>query len=109
MRTLKRREQVIKILAPTVSTGSAGSKVTTWVGTAADVKADVQPISSSARIEEYGQRIDNMRLAIVQVGTLAEIGWGVWLAGESAASPPWIIVSKAEWSGLINLVIEKKA
>lgn len=109
MRTLERRKQTIGILAPTITTGAMGSKIITWTGTATSVKAAVQPISAQVDITEYGTRVDRMMLVIVPKATVCEIGYGVWLAGESSSLPPWKIVSKAQWNDLTNLTIEKSA
>ena len=108
MRHLKRREQAIKWLTPTLSTGSMGSVTVTWTGTPATVHGDVQPVSSAAMRTEYGERADRMRLVILPNGAYA-VGDGVWLDGEATTDPPWLIVSVSKWQELTSLTIEKRA
>ena len=108
MRHLKRREQAIKWLTPTLSTGSMGSVTVTWTGTPATVYGDVQPVSSAAMRTEYGERADRMRLVILPNCAYA-VGDGIWLDGENTANPPWLIVSVAAWQDLTALTIEKRA
>lgn len=108
MRTLKRREQTVRILSPTVTTGALGSKTASWTGTPASIQADVQPLSSSAQRAEYGERADRIMTVILPNGSY-DIGDGVWLAGESTADPPWLVIGKAAWRDLTNLTIERRA
>lgn len=108
MRHLKRREQAIKWLTPTLSTGSMGSVTVTWAGTPATANGDVQPVSSAAMRTEYGERADRMRLVILPNGAYV-VGDGIWLDGENTANPPWLIVSVAAWQDLTALTIEKRA
>ena len=108
MRHLKRRETLIKHLAPTLSTGSMGSVIVTWEGKPDEAYGDVQPVSSAAMRTEYGERADRMRLVILPNGAYA-VGDGVWLDGENTANPPWLIVSVAAWQDLTALTIEKRA
>ena len=108
MRHLKRREQAIKWLTPTLSTGSMGSVTVTWTGTPATVHGDVQPVSSEAMRMEYGERADRMRLCILPNGSYA-IGDGIWLDGEATTDPPWLIVSVSKWQDLTALTIEMRA
>jgi hypothetical protein len=107
MRSLKRRESVIKHLAPTQTTGSLGSVVSSWSGTPASLTGFVQPLNSSLFRAEYGERADRMKLVIVQNGTY-NIGDGIWIGSESTSLPPWIIVSVSAWMDLTNLTIEKR-
>jgi hypothetical protein len=106
MRHLKRRESVIKHLAPTQTTGSLGSVTVSWSGTPASLKGVVQPLSSSHARAEYGERADYMKLIILPNGTFA-IGDGIWIDDESTALPPWLIVSVGEWLDLTSLTVEK--
>lgn len=106
MRTLKRREQTIKHLKPTSTVGGMGSIVVSWTGKAAEIAASVQPLSSAHIKTEYGERAERMRAVILPNGTYA-IGDGVWLAGETTATPPWLIISVGAWLDLTALVIEK--
>lgn len=106
MRYLKRRESVIKHLAPTQTTGSLGSVTVSWTGTPAEIAASVQPLSSAHVKTEYGERAERMRAVILPNGTYA-IGDGIWLAGETTATPPWLIISVGAWLDLTALVIEK--
>ena len=108
MRHLKRRETLIKHLAPTLSTGSMGSVIVTWTGTPAQVYGDVQPLQSSQMRAEYGERADRMRLCILPNGSYA-IGDGIWLDGEATTDPPWLIVSVSKWQDLTSLTIEMRA
>ena len=108
MRVLKRRESVIKHLAPTQATGSLGSVTVSWSGTPASLKGVVQPLSSSHARAEYGERADRMKLVILPNGSVSA-GDGVWIGDESTALPPWLIVSVAEWLDLTALTIEKRA
>ena len=108
MRHLKRREQAIKWLTPTLSTGSMGSVTVTWTGTPATVHGDVQPVSSEAMRTEYGERADRMRLCILPNGSYA-IGDGIWLDGEATTDPPWLILSVSKWQDLTALTIEMRA
>jgi hypothetical protein len=107
MRHLKRRESVIKHLAPTQTTGSLGSVTVSWVGTPLSIQGIVQPLSSSHARAEYGERADRMKLIMLQNGDY-EIGDGVWLEGELATNPPWIIISVSPWLDLTSLTIEKR-
>ena len=106
MRTLKRREEEIKLLAPTIATGSMGGVTKTWVGTKTILLGSVQPISSSTTRQEYGERVENMKLVIVENNT-HDIGDGVWIEA-SGANPEYIIVSKSAWMGLTSFVVEKQ-
>ena len=113
MRHLKRREQAIKLLTPTLSTGSMGSVTVTWTGTPATVHGDVQPLTGTgtynqAARAEYGERADRMRLVILPNGAYA-VGDGVWLDGENTANPPWRVVAVSAWQDLTALTIEKRA
>jgi hypothetical protein len=108
VRHLKRREQAIKWLTPTLATGSMGSVTVTWTGTPATVYGDVQPLQSSQMRAEYGERADRMRLVFVPNSTY-KTGDGIWLEGENTADPPWLIVSVAAWQDLTALTIEKRA
>jgi len=108
MRHLKRRETLIKHLAPTLSTGSMGSKTVTWTGKPAEAYGDVQPVSSAAMRTEYGERADRMRLCILPNGSYA-IGDGIWLGDEATTDPPWLIVSVSKWQDLTSLTIEMRA
>ena len=108
MRNLKRRESVVKHLAPTKTTGSLGSVISTWSGTPASLTGFVQPLSSSHFRAEYGERADKMKLIILPNGSFA-IGDGIWIGDESTSLPPWIIVSVAAWLDLTSLTIEKRA
>jgi hypothetical protein len=107
MRHLKRRESVIKHLAPTQTTGSLGSVTVSWSGTPTSLTGVVQPLSSSHARAEYGERADRMKLVILPNGSFA-IGDGIWIGDESTALPPWIIVSVAPWLDLTSLTIEKR-
>ena len=106
MRHLKRRETLIKHLAPTLSTGSMGSVTVTWTGTPAQVYGDVQPLTSESARREYGERAEKMRKVILPRGEY-EVGDGVWLQNETGSTPPWLIASVANWA-LTELVIERK-
>ena len=106
MRNLKRREQTIRWLSPSTTTGALGSVVSNWSGTPTSIKAFVQPLSSSHFRAEYGERADRMKLAIVANGDYA-IGDGVWLESETG-NPPWMIVSVDAWLDLTNLTLEKR-
>ena len=108
MRNLKRREQAIKWLTPTLATGSMGSVTVTWTGTPATVYGDVQPLQSSQMRAEYGERADRMRLCILPNGLYA-IGDGIWLDDEATTDPPWRIVSVSKWQNLTSLTIEMRA
>ena len=108
MRVLKKRESVIKHLAPTQVTGSLGSVTVSWSGTPAQLKGVVQPLSSSYMRAEYGERADRMKLVILPNGSFSA-GDGIWIDDESTALPPWLIVSVAAWLDLTALTIEKRA
>ena len=108
MRHMKRRESVVKHLAPTQVTGSLGSVISTWSGTPASLKGVVQPLSSSYMRAEYGERADRMKLVILPNGSFSA-GDGIWIDDESTALPPWLIVSVAAWLDLTALTIEKRA
>ena len=108
MRHLKRRETLIKHLAPTLSTGSMGSEIVTWTGKPAEAYGDVQPLQSSQMRAEYGERADRMRLCILPNGSYA-IGDGIWLDDEATTDPPWLIVSVSKWQDLTSLTIEMRA
>lgn len=106
MRTLKRRDKEIKLLAPTMATGSMGGVTKTWTGTKTVMRGAVQPLSSSTSRQEYGERVENMKLVIVQ-NNVHEIGDGVWI-DEISDKPEYIIVSKSAWMGLTSFVVEKQ-
>ena len=108
MRVLKRRESVIKHLAPTKTTGSMGSVISTWSGTPASLTGVVQPLSYSHFRAEYGERADRMKLVILPNGAY-NIGDGIWIGSESTSLPPWLIVSVSAWLDLTSLTIEKRA
>jgi len=105
LRPLKRREVEIKLLAPTIVTGSMGGVTKTWTGTKTIMRGAVQPLSSSTSRQEYGERVENMKLVIVQNNS-HEIGDGVWFEG--TGDPEYIIVSKSAWMGLTSFVVEKQ-
>ena len=107
MRNLKRREETLKILSPTKTTGSLGSVIVSWVGTPLSIQGIVQPLSSTHARAEYGERADRMKLIMLQNGDY-EIGDGVWLDGELTTNPPWIIISVSPWLDLTSLTIEKR-
>ena len=104
MRHLKRRETLIKHLAPTLSTGSMGSVTVTWTGTPAQVYGDVQPLQSSQMRAEYGDCADRMRLCILPNGSYA-IGDWIFLYDVSTTDPPWLNVSVSKWQYLTSLTI----
>ena len=106
MRILKSRESPIKILRPTMVTGSMGSVTVSWDGTPSTVYGDVQPLTSEAARREYGERAEKMRKVILPRGEY-EVGDGVWLQNETGSTPPWLIASVANWA-LTELVIERK-
>lgn len=99
--------QTIQIAPNTSASGSLGSKTTTY-GTKVSVSATVQPISSQHVRAEYGTRADRIRQAFLPVGTVIHEGYGVWLAGENAANPPWVVISVAEWSTHTEARIERR-
>lgn len=106
MRVLKRRESVIKHLAPSQTTGSLGSVISSWSGTPTSLTGVVQPLSSTHFRAEYGERADRMKLIILPNGTF-NVGDGIWIGSESTALPPWLIVSVAAWLDLTSLTVEK--
>ena len=107
MRTLKRREKLLKIISPGEVKGAYGSVITGWSGTPVEVKGIVQPLNSASARTEYGERADHMRLVIIPKATSCEIGWGVKITGETG-TPIWKIVSVAEWLEHTSLIIEKQ-
>lgn len=107
MRNIKRREQTIRWVPPTVVLGALGSVTAGWGSTPTSIKAWVQPLENSPFRAEYGERADRMMVAYVPNGEY-EISDGVWLEGETG-NPPWVIVSVKEWNDLTALTIEKRA
>lgn len=108
MRSLKRRESVVKHLAPTITTSSTGSKTVTWVGTPATLSGFVQPLDSVHFRGLYGERSDRMQAIFLPNGTFA-VGDGIWIGSESTALPPWIIVSVKAWLDMTSLIVEKRS
>jgi len=108
---LTRLQQTISLLAPTLATGSLGSKTNTWTGTKTTVKATVQPLSSKLAVAQYGERSATMKQAFVPLGTACDVNYGVWLDGETLTDPPkWKIAAPpAVWSTHISLVLERRA
>lgn len=85
-----------------------GSVIVTWTDTPLSIGAAVQPLSASYLRAEYGERADRMKLIILPNGAYTA-GDGVWLTGENAALPPWLVISVAQWLDLTALTIEKRA
>jgi len=108
MNTFMKGKQTVKIIAPSVTTGAIGSKITSFAGTPASVLATVQPLSSDRAIAEYGTRADRMKLLILPVGTVIAEGYGVWLAADSTSLPPWRCVFVSAWSTQVEAHIERR-
>lgn len=98
--------ETINIAPRTTTTGALGSKIASYGAKVAHA-AHVQPLSSSHVRAEYGARADRMRQLFLDTSTAKE-GDGVWLAGESANDPPWIVISVAEWGKHTELRIERR-
>lgn len=110
MMTIRKRQETIGLLAPSTVTGSLSSKTRTWTGTKSTSLATVQPVSSSRVIAEYGERAKDMKQVYVPVGTTCDINYGVWLAGETDALPPWVIAgTPSEWATHTSFIIERRA
>lgn len=107
MRLMARFIQVVQIAPNTTATGSLGSQIATY-GTKVSVSATVQPLSSERVRAEYGTRADRIRQMFLPVGTVVKEGYGVWLAGENTANPPWVVISVSEWQTHTEARIERR-
>lgn len=107
VKLLERYMQTISIAPHTTVTGSLGS-VTASYGTKVTHKADVQPLSSAMIRAEYGERADRIRTVYMLNPVTIEERDGVWLEGESAASPPWIVISVSAWKAHTEARIERR-
>lgn len=102
-----RFNQQINIAPNATTTGTLGSQITTY-GTKAAAYANVQPLSSAYTRAEYGTRADRIRQVFLSVGTVIHEGYGVWLPGESASDPPWVVIGVSEWATHTEARIERR-